>query len=134
MSMGNRNEANRELKEYLHLHGITYKQLADVSGYSPNYLYKIMRSPLPEWNKSIILEAVDRIVRSTAQTTDGDLRTVIETERISCSEIAAHAGVQYGMIWGRIYGETSLTAQWRTIIENAINKIREERRLNYESV
>lgn len=45
MLVGNRNENNRELKEYLHLYGITYKMLAEVSGYSCKYLNKIMRRP-----------------------------------------------------------------------------------------
>lgn len=134
MSMGNRNAANWKLKQYLYLHGITYKMLAAVSNYSVNYLYKIMRYPLPEWQESVIRESADRIIKNTVPITDGTLADILKSERISYSEIAVHAGVTYSQIQNKLNGLTPLTAQWREIIEKAIKEIREERRLNYESV
>lgn len=126
---------NAEIKAAMRKHGITYKMLAESTEYSCNTITKIMGEPLLPWYERRIRQAIDRIIENgTPAKQCLDLIKQMKLYGISYTEVAMQIGIPRSKLWYWLNkGKASMSAQRCTAIEQAITKIREERRLNYES-
>lgn len=139
------NNNNRELKKYLREHGITYKMLADTAGYCEGTIAQWMRYPLSTYRKEVIQTAIKRakkkynLVEQKAMpvippgTLNYELKCQLSEMEISYSDIAKCLGVSSRTVWGWFNRTKPISQKRRAVIDGAVQKIREERRLYYES-
>ena len=126
---------NKKLKAELKKYGITYKMLSNVSGYAEHTIEIYMSAPLSEWHEEIFKDSIARILKNGIPHSGRDIKDTLKKEHIRVSELSREMGIPYcNLRYWLSSAKKPMSEQRRTEIENAINKIREERRLNYESV